>query len=32
MRLFKRAFVIVVLGACAPLAHADDIPWGLNPN
>ena len=32
MRLFKRAFVIVVLGVCTLLAHADDIPWGLNPN
>jgi hypothetical protein len=32
MRLFKRAFMIVMLGACLPVAHADNIPWGLNPN
>ena len=32
MRLFKRAFMVAVLGACLPVAHADDIPWGLNPN
>ena len=24
--------LVVVLGACLPLARADDIPWGLNPN
>ena len=31
MRAFKCAFMVVVLGACLPLARADDIPWGLNP-
>ena len=32
MRVFKCALSIVVLGAGLPLAHADDIPWGINPN
>src|SRR5438128_2598228 len=32
MRVFKCALMVVVLGAWLPLAHADDIPWGLNPN
>jgi hypothetical protein len=32
MRLSKCAFMVVVLGAGSSLAHADDIPWGLNPN
>jgi hypothetical protein len=32
MRVFKCALMMVVLGACLPLARADDIPWGLNPN
>jgi hypothetical protein len=31
MRAFKYALLVVVLGACLPLARADDIPWGLNP-
>ena len=32
MRVFKCALMIVALTACLPLARADDIPWGLNPN
>ena len=31
MRAFKCACMIIALGACLPLARADDIPWGLNP-
>jgi len=31
MRTFHYAVIGVSFGACMPLAHADDIPWGLNP-
>ena len=32
MRAFRCAVIAVLLSACLPLAHADDIPWGLNPD
>jgi hypothetical protein len=31
MRAFKYALTIVALSVCLPIAHADDIPWGLSP-
>jgi hypothetical protein len=31
MQVLKCAVMMLVLGACLPPAHADDIPWGLNP-
>jgi hypothetical protein len=31
MRILKDALLVVMFGACLPLARADDIPWGLNP-
>src|SRR4249920_2724946 len=32
MRAFRYAVATVLLGVWLPLARADDIPWGLNPN
>jgi len=32
MRVFKYALMIVMITASLPIAWADDIPWGLNPN
>ena len=31
MRIFQYTLTAVVLSSCLQLAHADDIPWGLNP-
>jgi len=31
MRTFKTWVIVIGLTTCMPLAHADSIPWGLNP-